>query len=160
MAEWNANLYLKFADARQRPAIDLMNRLDPANGERPDHAIYDLGCGAGNITRILAERFPAQRTLVLPHGADFSGRRRLLDVGGGPSFETLRRSVLAAPQRGMPVWEAIDAVGTAYDVRELTELVFAQMLAGHRERIAVALLDPDGKPAIATGLGDAVAHLA
>ena len=57
MAEWNANLYLKFADARQRPAIDLMNRLDPANGERPDHAIYDLGCGAGNITRMLAERF-------------------------------------------------------------------------------------------------------
>jgi Flp pilus assembly protein TadB len=47
--------------------------------------------------------------------------RFALDVGGGPSFETIRRSVLAAPQRGVPVWEAIDAVGTAYDVRELTE---------------------------------------
>ena len=32
-----------------RPALDLMGRLDPANGARPGHAIYDLGCGAGNI---------------------------------------------------------------------------------------------------------------
>ncbi len=55
---WDANLYLKFADARLRPALDLMGRLDPANGAREGHAIYDLGCGAGNITRILAERFP------------------------------------------------------------------------------------------------------
>jgi trans-aconitate 2-methyltransferase len=55
---WDANLYLKFADHRMRPALDLMGRLDPANGTRPGHAIYDLGCGAGNITRILAERFP------------------------------------------------------------------------------------------------------
>jgi trans-aconitate 2-methyltransferase len=55
---WDANLYLKFADARTRPALDLMGRLDPANAARPSHAIYDLGCGAGNISRILAERFP------------------------------------------------------------------------------------------------------
>ena len=55
---WDANLYLKFADARMRPALDLMGRLDPANAARPGHAIYDLGCGAGNISRILAERFP------------------------------------------------------------------------------------------------------
>lgn len=55
---WDANLYLKFADARMRPALDLMGRLDAANSVRPGHAIYDLGCGAGNISRILAERFP------------------------------------------------------------------------------------------------------
>ena len=54
---WDANLYLKFADARMRPALDLIGRLDPATGARPGHAIYDLGCGAGNISRILAERF-------------------------------------------------------------------------------------------------------
>src|SRR5204863_7735471 len=54
---WDANLYLQFSDHRVRPALDLMGRLDPANGARPGHAIYDLGCGAGNITRILAERF-------------------------------------------------------------------------------------------------------
>ena len=36
---WDANLYLKFADHRVRPALDLMGRLDPANGNRPGHAI-------------------------------------------------------------------------------------------------------------------------
>jgi trans-aconitate 2-methyltransferase len=55
---WDANLYLKFADYRVRPALDLMSRLDPENAARSGHAIYDLGCGAGNISRILAERFP------------------------------------------------------------------------------------------------------
>jgi len=55
---WDANLYLKFADARVRPALDLMGRLDPVNAARPGHTIYDLGCGAGNISRTLAERFP------------------------------------------------------------------------------------------------------
>ncbi len=59
---WDANLYLKFADHRMRPALDLMGRLDPANGARPGHAIYDLGCGAGNISRILAERFRRRRS--------------------------------------------------------------------------------------------------
>jgi trans-aconitate 2-methyltransferase len=63
-AVWDANLYLKFADARMRPALDLMGRLDPANAARPGHAIYDLGCGAGNITRILAERFPQAAAVV------------------------------------------------------------------------------------------------
>jgi trans-aconitate 2-methyltransferase len=54
---WDANLYLKFADHRVRPALDLMARLDPQDAGRPGHAVYDLGCGTGNVTRILAERF-------------------------------------------------------------------------------------------------------
>jgi trans-aconitate 2-methyltransferase len=50
---WNPEQYLKFAAARQRPALDLLARLagEPAR-------IVDLGCGAGNITRLLAERWP------------------------------------------------------------------------------------------------------
>lgn len=38
------------------------------------------------------------------------------------------------------------------DVRALTELLFAQILADHRERVAVALIGLDGKPVIQTGL--------
>ena len=52
-----------------------MGRLDPANAARPGHAIYDLGCGAGNITRILAERFPGPPVI----GIDSSER----DAGQG-----------------------------------------------------------------------------
>ena len=54
---WDPAQYLKFADHRLRPAIDLLNRIaldDPRE-------IYDLGAGAGNVTRLIKERWPAAR---------------------------------------------------------------------------------------------------
>lgn len=74
--KWDANLYLKFADHRTRPALDLMNRLDPANGARPGHAIYDLGCGAGNISRVLAERFPEASIVGIDSSDDMLAKAR------------------------------------------------------------------------------------
>jgi Flp pilus assembly protein TadB len=47
--------------------------------------------------------------------------RFALGVGAGEAFDTLRQQVATAPQRGVPVWEAIDEFGRAYDVRELCE---------------------------------------
>jgi trans-aconitate 2-methyltransferase len=57
MATWDPQQYLKFSDHRLRPALDLMARI-PAIEAR---TVYDLGCGPGNITRMLAERWPAAR---------------------------------------------------------------------------------------------------
>ncbi|MBV8392224.1 MAG: methyltransferase domain-containing protein [Alphaproteobacteria bacterium] len=59
-----------------RPALDLMGRLDPANGARPGHAIYDLGCGAGNVTRILAERFPQAEVVGIDSSDDMLAKAR------------------------------------------------------------------------------------
>ncbi|SLN25404.1 methyltransferase domain-containing protein [Oceanibacterium hippocampi] len=50
---WDPATYLQFADQRLRPAIDLMARIDLS---RP-MLIYDLGCGAGNVTSLLRERW-------------------------------------------------------------------------------------------------------
>ena len=50
---WDPGQYLKFADHRLRPALDLMGRIPL---ERPQ-VIYDLGCGSGNVTRLLADRW-------------------------------------------------------------------------------------------------------
>jgi trans-aconitate 2-methyltransferase len=44
-----------------RPAIDLLNRVDLS----VPTVIYDLGCGAGHITRRLASRWPAARVALL-----------------------------------------------------------------------------------------------
>lgn len=44
-----------------------------------------------------------------------------LAVGAGEGFDMLRDEVLAAPQRGVPLWEAIDEFGTRHEVRELCE---------------------------------------
>ena len=49
---------------------------------------------------------------------------------------------------------------TQPDARDLVELVFAQVLAGHRERVGVALIGTDGKPILATGLADMAGALA
>jgi trans-aconitate 2-methyltransferase len=52
---WDANQYLKFSDHRLRPGLELLERIPL---ESPA-VIYDLGCGTGNLTRIIAERWPA-----------------------------------------------------------------------------------------------------
>ncbi|MBP7175351.1 MAG: methyltransferase domain-containing protein [Thermoclostridium sp.] len=53
MADWNSSQYLKFKNERTQPAIDLLNRIDTVNPEK----IADLGCGPGNSTQVLAQRF-------------------------------------------------------------------------------------------------------
>lgn len=53
-ASWHPPTYLAFADARGRPAEDLLARITQNAPAR----IVDLGCGAGNITRLLAHRWP------------------------------------------------------------------------------------------------------
>lgn len=54
---WDPAQYLKFADQRLRPAIDLLNRIDFTDPAE----VYDLGAGAGNVTRMLKERWPGAR---------------------------------------------------------------------------------------------------
>ena len=51
---WDPAKYLEFAGHRLRPALDLLARV-PATAPA---VVYDLGCGAGNVTRLLVERWP------------------------------------------------------------------------------------------------------
>jgi trans-aconitate 2-methyltransferase len=52
---WDPAKYLEFAGPRLQPALDLLSRVPLA----APATVYDLGCGAGNVTRFLAERWPA-----------------------------------------------------------------------------------------------------
>jgi trans-aconitate 2-methyltransferase len=61
---WNPQQYLKFEGERARPFDDLIARvLTPVPRD-----VVDLGCGPGNMTRTLLERWPQARI----HGIDSS----------------------------------------------------------------------------------------
>ena len=60
MPHWDADLYLRYAEERTQPAIDLLSRIAVAQPRR----VIDLGCGPGNSTALLRERWP---------GADVAG---------------------------------------------------------------------------------------
>ena len=81
---WDPAQYLKFADHRLRPAVDLLNRIDAEGPAR----VYDLGAGAGNVTRLLKERWPDAQV-----------------TGVDGSREMLEKAAVAAPHIQ---WEQAD----------------------------------------------------
>ena len=54
---WDPGQYHRFTDHRLRPALELLDRV-PITGAS---IVYDLGCGSGNVTRVIAERFAGAR---------------------------------------------------------------------------------------------------
>lgn len=70
---WDPAQYLKFADHRLRPAIDLLNRIDAADPTQ----IYDLGAGAGNVTRLIKARWPRARVTGVDASADMLAKAAL-----------------------------------------------------------------------------------
>lgn len=54
MDDWSSKQYLMFKNERTQPAIDLVNHICINDPQK----IIDIGCGPGNSTQILAQRFP------------------------------------------------------------------------------------------------------
>jgi trans-aconitate 2-methyltransferase len=52
---WDPSTYLRFADHRARPGLELLSRVRHESPAR----VADLGCGTGNLTTVLAQRWPA-----------------------------------------------------------------------------------------------------
>ncbi len=72
MSSWNPDLYLQFEEERTQPARDLTARTYHAASKR----IVDLGCGPGNSTRVLRDRWPEAETLGLDSSAEMIEKAR------------------------------------------------------------------------------------
>ncbi len=71
---WDPDQYIRYADLRLRPAIDLLARVDLESPRR----IVDLGCGVGNVTAIIAERWPKTELTGVDSSPEMLSRAREL----------------------------------------------------------------------------------
>lgn len=79
---WSPDQYLLYADERSRPFLELTARIEET---APAHVV-DLGCGPGNLTATLAERWPAARVVGVDSSAEMIERARGVEQPGRLEF--------------------------------------------------------------------------
>lgn len=75
MHSWDPQQYLRFADERGRPFVELLARVDVA----APRTVADLGCGPGTLTRLLRERWPGARVTGVDASAAMLQRAAAID---------------------------------------------------------------------------------
>ncbi len=114
MSDWNPALYSRFEDERTRPAAELLARVPL---DAPRHVV-DLGCGPGNSTELLVQRFPTARIVGTDssHAMLATARQRLPQI----SFEL----------GDIADWAPAEPVDLAYANASLQWVSIAQCMFG------------------------------
>ena len=130
MPNWNPIQYEKFLKDRTQPAVDLANRLLSVSPE----SILDLGCGPGNSTKVLKDKFPNAKIIGADNSDEMLAKARELY----PDIEFIN----------------LDANGDLHEVNEKFDVVFSnaciQWLPNHKELLPklMTLLTQNGVLAI------------
>ena len=133
MTTWDPAQYLRHAGHRARPFTDLLARVPDLPGRSP--LIADLGCGPGNVTTLLATRWPTARITGYDNSAEMLDKARVEYAGptaGGGSLDFAHADVRT--------W----APAQPYDL--ILSNATLQWVPGHVERFAewIAGLAPGG----------------
>jgi trans-aconitate 2-methyltransferase len=86
MSSWNPDLYLQFKEERTQPARDLAARISL---DKPKQ-IVDLGCGPGNSTQVLRDRWPDADVLGVDNSPEMIEKARATCLQGSWLLADLR----------------------------------------------------------------------
>lgn len=126
MQNWNPIQYEKFLKDRTQPAIDLANRIE----EIAPNSILDLGCGPGNSTKVLKDKFPSTKIIGADNSDEMLEKARELY----PDIEFIN----------------LDANGDLHELNGRFDIVFSnaciQWLPNHKELLPklMTLLNSNG----------------
>ncbi|MGH3276240.1 MAG: trans-aconitate 2-methyltransferase [Streptosporangiaceae bacterium] len=79
---WDPGQYLRFADERSRPFFDLTDRIQATQPS----LVVDLGCGPGQLTATLAQRWPGAQVAGIDSDAAMITAARTLAVPDRVTF--------------------------------------------------------------------------
>ncbi len=113
--KWDPQQYGRYADERGRPFRDLLAQVGAAD---PRHVV-DLGCGPGNLTALLAQRWPSARAEGLDSSPDMVATARNATRDTAIHFEV----------GDVRAWEP------AADVDVVVTNAVLQWVPGHRELV-------------------------
>ncbi|MET7473443.1 trans-aconitate 2-methyltransferase [Streptomyces sp. NPDC005648] len=130
---WDPAQYLRHAGHRARPFVDLLARVPDPPGAAP--RIADLGCGPGNVTVLLADRWPAARVTGYDNSTEMLDRAHVEHAGPTPGGGRLDFA-----HADVRTWTP----GTPYDL--IVSNATLQWVPGHAERFGewIAGLVPGG----------------
>jgi trans-aconitate 2-methyltransferase len=130
---WDPDQYLRFASERSRPFHELLARVGATDPER----VADLGCGPGELTGLLAARWPGAEVTGLDSSPEMIDAARAAQEAAGPADPLARISFGLGDLRD---WQP----GGKVDV--IVSNAVLQWLPDHLEILArwPALLAPGG----------------
>jgi trans-aconitate 2-methyltransferase len=79
---WDAQQYLRFGGERARPFFDLIAQIGAV---KPGY-VADLGCGPGNLTQVLAQRWPGAEVVGVDNSAEMITAAVSAVTDGQPRF--------------------------------------------------------------------------
>jgi trans-aconitate 2-methyltransferase len=96
---WDPERYLRYADERGRPFVELLARV----GAEDPATVVDLGCGPGNLTALLRERWPAASIVGIDSSPEMIAQARASALGVDFEVGDLREWVSTAPGASVDV---------------------------------------------------------
>jgi trans-aconitate 2-methyltransferase len=90
---WDPDRYLTYADERGRPFVELVARV----GAEAPREVVDLGCGPGNLTGLLADRWPDAHVVGLDSSPEMIAKAQALGQPVDFAVADLREWRPAAP---------------------------------------------------------------